>query len=91
MPAGVCVWAAQARSWRAMCTAEWIVKPAAFTAWPLSSVMLPSMSTRTRLEAVICSKRRPNGFSRNWLSSPGMRAEKWVKVRSVMPCLAARR
>jgi hypothetical protein len=51
MPSAVWVWITQARSWRAACTAEWMVKPAAFTrggapAW--CSMTLPSASIRTR-------------------------------------------
>ena len=56
---GTWLCATQARSGRAMWTAEWIVNPAALTRKRFSPSRLPSVSTLTRLDAVTCSNRRP--------------------------------
>jgi hypothetical protein len=61
MPAAVWVWTTQARSWRAMWIAEWIVNPAAFTSFVSgpSSTTLPSPSIFTRSLARISWKWTP--------------------------------
>ena len=57
--ASECVCSTQAASWRPEWIAAWMTKAATFTAWGVSSSLRPSMSMRTRLEAVISPKSRP--------------------------------
>ena len=58
--ARVCVWITQLISGRAACMQLWMMKPASFTPRPTgSSLILPSQSIFTRLEAVISSNISP--------------------------------
>ena len=58
-PLSECVCTTQPTSWRAACTALWIVKPAGFTGYGESSILLPFRSILIRLEAVISSNISP--------------------------------
>jgi hypothetical protein len=48
----------------------------------VSITTVPSMSTFTRLDAVISSKKCPKGLIRKWWSAPGTRIEMCVNTRS---------
>ena len=68
-----------------MWIAPWMMNPALFMPRSEPPVTLPWRSTRIRDDAVISSKNRPKGLSRNSSSVPGTRAEMWVLLRSVQP------
>ena len=59
MPATVWVCTTHLASWRAAWTAEWMTKPAGLMVCSVSWMMLPSRSTLTRLDAVICENSTP--------------------------------
>ena len=65
--------------------AEWMVKPAGLVMNGVGSTGLPSIPTLTSDEAVTSSNIRLYGLRRKWCSGPGMRADKWVKMRSSQP------
>ena len=62
-----------------------MMNPALFMPKSDPLTTFPCRSTRMREEAVISSKKRPKGLSRNSSSVPGTRAEIWVLLRSVQP------
>jgi hypothetical protein len=68
-----------------MWIAEWIVKPAGLVMNGDGSTALPLTSTLISELAVTSSNIRLYGFSRKWCSGPGIRADKWVKMRSSQP------
>src|SRR5687768_7760885 len=68
-----------------------MTKPAGFTGNGDSSILLPSWSTFTRLDAVISSKKSPYGLMRNASFVPGTRALMCVKTRSSQPNRATSR
>ena len=69
-----------------MWIAEWMVKPAGLVMNGVGSTGLPlDVDLDQRLEAVTSSNMRLYGLSRKWCSGPGIRADKWVKIRSSQP------
>ena len=77
MPCIEWLWAAATTSGRAAWIWEWMAKAAPFRSAPSPSTMLPSESTRIRLEAVMWENGTPHGLTQNVSGSSGSRTVTW--------------